>query len=408
MQPLPHTGLLNQQAAAGGGGNSGSTRKKRRTAATNAAAQDDDHAANGGPSGISMFGSSKREAAVAAAGVAGTALPGGGRSDAAGGGGGAAAALPEVHTKDPNEEANAIRKALRIKVGRWQSADEGIWRVLSIQPLQTESVIAVLEGLHTQQTPDKTPPPARPQVSGGGAPCPLRSWEDLGARYKVGPRLRDALAAAGWLDPTPIQRQAVPALMEGARASGVTCIWWYVGGWVCWIVGVYILAGSWPDPLPVPSTQFAHTPLTPGRELLAIAPTGSGKTLAFLLPIVAALRQAHNEGGAAWPDAPKALCLSPTHELAGQTARVLKRLLPGTKLKACLLSKATAAGSDFSKVGRAHCWLGYFSGRPQLIALAAPCRLQPTHPLARPPTHLAAGTNPATLRSTSSSPTPCG
>lgn len=61
-----------------------------------------------------------------------------------------------------------------------------------------------------------------------------------------------------------------------------------------------------------------RTLLAPGRELLAIAPTGSGKTLAFLLPVVAALRRAHNEGGAAWPDAPKALFLSPTHELAGQ------------------------------------------------------------------------------------------
>ena len=168
----------------------------------------------------------------------------------------AGTALPEVRTRDPNEEANAIRKALRIK------------------------------------------------VAGSDPPAPLRGWDELGARYRVGPRLREALPAAGWPDPTPIQRQAVPALLEG-------------------------------------------------RELLAIAPTGSGKTLAFLLPVVAALRRARNEGGAdagAWPDAPKALLLSPTHELAGQTARVLRKLLPGTKLRACLLSKATAAGSDFSKV----------------------------------------------------------
>lgn len=185
-------------------------------------------------------------------------------------------------------------------------------------------------------------------MSGGAAPAPLRCWDELGPRYRVGPRLRAALPAAGWPDPTPIQRQAVPALLEG-------------------------------------------------RELLAIAPTGSGKTLAFLLPVVAALRAARGAGGDAWPGAPKALLLSPTHELAGQvggwlgealgvlgrgwvgfggggrawclllrmrrgplsgprrqptapqTARVLRKLLPGTKLRACLLSKATAAGSDFSK-----------------------------------------------------------
>jgi len=68
-------------------------------------------------------------------------------------------------------------------------------------------------------------------------------------------------------------------------------------------------------------TQTNIQPLSTGRELLAIAPTGSGKTLAFLLPVVAALRHAHNEGGSAWPDAPKALLLSPTHELAGQVGR---------------------------------------------------------------------------------------
>jgi superfamily II DNA/RNA helicase len=60
-----------------------------------------------------------------------------------------------------------------------------------------------------------------------------------------------------------------------------------------------------------------------GRELLAIAPTGSGKTLAFLLPVVAALKRARGAGGDAWPDAPKALLLSPTHELAAQARHVM-------------------------------------------------------------------------------------
>jgi len=57
---------------------------------------------------------------------------------------------------------------------------------------------------------------SNPQVAGRDAPCPLRSWEELGPRYKVGPRLRAAVTEAGWLDPTPIQRQAIPALLEGA------------------------------------------------------------------------------------------------------------------------------------------------------------------------------------------------
>jgi ATP-dependent RNA helicase DDX52/ROK1 len=61
--------------------------------------------------------------------------------------------------------------------------------------------------------------------------------------------------------------------------------------------------------------------------------------LAFLLPLMAHLMRLKEQGGTAWPAAPKALLLSPTHELAAQTARVLKLLLPGSGLRCCLLSK---------------------------------------------------------------------
>lgn len=40
---------------------------------------------------------------------------------------------------------------------------------------------------------------------------------------------------------------------------------------------------------------------------------------------------------------------SPTKELSVQTARVLKLLLPGLRIRCSVLSKATAAGTDFSK-----------------------------------------------------------
>eukprot|EP00198_Chlamydomonas_reinhardtii_P008439 XP_001697776.1 predicted protein [Chlamydomonas reinhardtii] len=166
--------------------------------------------------------------------------------------------IPVVHTNDPHEEANLIRKALRIK------------------------------------------------ATGTDVPAPLKSFAELASRYKVGRRLLAALRAAGFTAPTPIQRQAIPALLEG-------------------------------------------------RELLAVAPTGSGKTLAFLVPLLArlkSLRAAAQASGQAeqWPNAVKALVVSPTHELAAQQARVLKLLLPGSGLRACLLCKATAAGTDFSKV----------------------------------------------------------
>jgi ATP-dependent RNA helicase DDX52/ROK1 len=70
--------------------------------------------------------------------------------------------------------------------------------------------------------------------------------------------------------------------------------------------------------------------------------------MAFMLPIMSALRKLRTSGD--WPPAVKAVVLSPTNELAAQQARCLKLLLPGSGLRGCLLSKSTAAGSDFSKV----------------------------------------------------------
>jgi ATP-dependent RNA helicase DDX52/ROK1 len=130
-------------------------------------------------------------------------------------------------------------------------------------------------------------------------PPPLRGFAELVARPGTPPRLLANLAAAGFAEPTPIQRQATPALL--AR-----------------------------------------------RELLAVAPTGSGKTLAFLLPLAAAARAAARaEPGA---PGPHAVVLSPTKELSIQTGRVLAPLLPGLRLRASVLSRATAAGTDFSRV----------------------------------------------------------
>lgn len=47
---------------------------------------------------------------------------------------------------------------------------------------------------------------------------------------------------------------------------------------------------------------------------------------------------------------PAVLVVAPTRELAGQTHRVLKLLLPNTGVKGSLLANSTAAGTDFRKV----------------------------------------------------------
>ena len=51
------------------------------------------------------------------------------------------------------------------------------------------------------------------------------------------------------------------------------------------------------------------------------------------------------------PPTPVQQHCSPTKELSVQTARVLKLLLPGLRIRCSVLTKATAAGTDFSKVG---------------------------------------------------------
>ena len=75
--------------------------------------------------------------------------------------------------------------------------------------------------------------------------------------------------------------------------------------------------------------------------------TGSGKTLAFLLPLVINAKRAALKG----QEGLKALVISPTRELAEQTARVLLLLVRGLRLQCCLLTAAAVvAGIEFSKV----------------------------------------------------------
>ena len=85
--------------------------------------------------------------------------------------------------------------------------------------------------------------------------------------------LQHAIQDAGYAEPTPIQAQAMPYLFEG-------------------------------------------------RDLIGIAQTGTGKTAAFMLPILnhlVKLRRPRRIGH------PRALVLSPTRELAAQTAENVKR-----------------------------------------------------------------------------------
>jgi ATP-dependent RNA helicase DeaD len=91
-----------------------------------------------------------------------------------------------------------------------------------------------------------------------------RAFAELG----LGPELLKALDSLGYEEPTPIQREAIPHLLEG-------------------------------------------------RDLLGLAATGTGKTAAFALPILQRI-----ETGS---PVPAALILVPTRELAVQVARAVHR-----------------------------------------------------------------------------------
>ena len=85
-------------------------------------------------------------------------------------------------------------------------------------------------------------------------------FEDLG----LAPEMLRAVADAGYLEPTPIQEQAIPIVLQG-------------------------------------------------RDMIGIAQTGTGKTAAFTLPLLDILA-----GGRAKARMPRSIILTPTRELAAQ------------------------------------------------------------------------------------------
>jgi ATP-dependent RNA helicase DeaD len=110
--------------------------------------------------------------------------------------------------------------------------------------------------------PHDAPTLTEPVVAADGASSEAEGFAGIG----VDDRLLAAIADLGYEEPTPIQRAAIPVLLEG-------------------------------------------------RDLLAEAPTGTGKTAAFALPILQRV-----DPGAAGPGRPRALVIVPTRELAMQVA----------------------------------------------------------------------------------------
>ncbi|KAJ8946078.1 hypothetical protein NQ314_008978 [Rhamnusium bicolor] len=124
-------------------------------------------------------------------------------------------------------------------------------------------------------------------VVGRHVPEPSKTFDD----YKVDVDIIENLKKCGYKEPTPIQKQAVPLMLEG-------------------------------------------------RQILACAPTGSGKTAAFLVPIIQALHNPQRKGF-------RALILCPTRELAKQTQRECVKLSDGRGLRVHVISKIKRALTQY-------------------------------------------------------------
>ena len=120
------------------------------------------------------------------------------------------------------------------------------------------------------------------------------TFDDLGLSDKV----REAVKAAGFETPTPIQAQAIPPALER-------------------------------------------------RDVLGLAQTGSGKTAAFALPMLTML-----EEGRARARMPRSLVLEPTRELAVQVHEAFERLGRDHKLTIALLIGGVSFGEQNAKIDR--------------------------------------------------------
>uniref|UniRef100_A0A090X7C7 Probable ATP-dependent RNA helicase DDX52 n=3 Tax=Ixodes ricinus TaxID=34613 RepID=A0A090X7C7_IXORI len=155
------------------------------------------------------------------------------------------------------------------------------------------------ETTSNQANPTRACKRQRIRAKGTDVPELLSSFEELAARYKLSQTLLRNIASLGYKEPTAVQRQAIPAMLER-------------------------------------------------RELLCCAPTGSGKTAAFLVPIIGQLQRQQSggtkgDGQGAGGGGFRALVLSPTRELARQTYRECLQLVRDTGLKVYLLSKLASA-----------------------------------------------------------------
>ncbi|XP_064377188.1 probable ATP-dependent RNA helicase DDX46 [Dromaius novaehollandiae] len=133
-------------------------------------------------------------------------------------------------------------------------------------------------------------------VKGKGCPKPIKTWVQCGISMKI----LTALKKHGYEKPTPIQTQAIPAIMNG-------------------------------------------------RDLIGIAKTGSGKTIAFLLPM---FRHIMDQRSLEEGEGPIAVIMTPTRELALQITKECKKFSKTLGLRVVCVYGGTGISEQIAELKR--------------------------------------------------------
>src|ERR1700720_2458325 len=96
---------------------------------------------------------------------------------------------------------------------------------------------------------------------------------------------------------------------------------------------------------PTPVQAQAIPPLLEGRDVVATAQTGTGKTLAFAIPIIEALAAVPRS------KAIKVLILSPTRELAIQIDAAFRQLAAGMRIRPAVVVGGLSEAKQLRDIG---------------------------------------------------------
>lgn len=134
------------------------------------------------------------------------------------------------------------------------------------------------------------------RVRGKGCPKPIKTWAQCGVSKKQ----LEILKKLNFETPTPIQAQAIPAIMSG-------------------------------------------------RDLIGIAKTGSGKTLAFILPM---FRHVLDQPPLEENDGPIAIIMTPTRELCMQIGKDIKKFSKSLNLQVVCVYGGTGISEQIAELKR--------------------------------------------------------